>query len=294
MIDGIRENQEYILRIKSADEYMGINLYDQCSKDIGPDLNPITGGPVTGLTENTFETDANGRKNEIRGTRQIMEDRLQLPKGTLIPANRFQDVKEAAKNFWAIFSVKVDKSEVKLHSGNPEHMLQILFLKAQSEVAFGIDKMTAKTKYILYTKQDESAQANTKRKMRTKAIKLFDELTLDERAEILELSGTRTGSLTPETIEDKLGEWAETYPTKFVTLVNDPMREKKKFTNKCLEAGIISIVEGIYVYGDITLGFDITSATAAIHDVDNTKVLEALNMQLTEMNTPKEGVDLTK
>lgn len=274
MIESILGGKTYILRNINPNKWSGIKSYEFTNDDIGPDLNQ-QGLPVTGLTENYYETDDKGRKKEVKGTRIIMEERLGLDPGTLKKGSL-----QKHSDFWVNYTVRYDGSDLKLDTNIPENELAVLFLKAQSVVAFGVANIKAKSEYVLFTKEEEAKQSNARKKTRRSAYTLFEKLTQEDMSEVLEMTGVKVASLTADVIEDKLSDYMEEYPKKFIAMVEDPSRKHKTYIRRCLDKGIMFLEDGAVMYGETVLGYDVDTAATKLFSDEGAKTREAIKIQM--------------
>ena len=267
-------DKTYYLRRVNKDNWAGISLYQFANEDIGAGVDDY-GLPITGLTEDSYEENSKGNKQLVKGTRTLLEEAMSLEPGALKKGSTLKP-----NEFWVNYSVRLGAGEEKFHEAIPEDKLKIEFLKAQPQVAFGVKNIKAKTEYVLYTKEDEAVQSNKGKKSKREAYTLFEQLSLDEMAEILELLGIRAVTLSKDVIEDKLSDYMEEYPARFIAMVNDPNKKYRTFINKCLNKGILSIDGGAVVYNETILGYDTNSASLFLASDDGAKTYEALKIQL--------------
>ena len=275
------EGKVYILRKIHPDTWAKVRLYQFANEDIGPAIDD-QGLPITGLTEDSMEPNGKGQTEKIKGTRTELEEAMGLEPGTLKKGSFIKP-----SPFWTMFSVRVGDSDEKFDSSIPEHRLKIEFLKAQPQVAFGVTNIKAKSEYVLFTREEEAVKANQVKKSKREAYSLFEKLTLQDRVELLEMIGVKSAGLTADIVEDKLSDFVEEYPTKFVAMVEDPTRKYKTFVRQALDRGILSLDGGAVMYNEIILGFDIDSAAIKLFSEEQAKTREAIKIQLKEFGKSK-------
>lgn len=275
------EGQIYILRKIHPDTWAKVRLYQFANEDIGPAIDD-QGLPITGLTEDSMEPNGKGQTEKIKGTRTELEEAMGLEPGTLKKGSFIKP-----SPFWTMFSVRIGDSDEKFDSSIPEHRLKIEFLKAQPQVAFGVANIKAKSEYVLFTREEEAVKANQVKKSKREAYSLFEKLTLQDRVELLEMIGVKSAGLTADIVEDKLSDFVEEYPTKFVAMVEDPTRKYKTFVRQALDRGILSLDGGAVMYNEIILGFDIDSAAIKLFSEEQAKTREAIKIQLKEFGKSK-------
>lgn len=271
----------YILRKIHPDTWAKVRLYQFANEDIGPAIDD-QGLPITGLTEDSMEPNGKGQTEKVKGTRTELEEAMGLEPGTLKKGSSIK-----ASPFWTMFSVRIGEGDEKFDSSIPEHRLKIEFLKAQPQVAFGVNAIKAKSEYVLFTREEEAVKANQVKKAKREAYALFEKLTLQDRVEIIEMLGIKASGLTADIIEDKLSDFIEENPPKFIIMVEDPSRKYKTFVRQALDKGILSLDGGAVMYNEIVLGYDIDSAAIKLFSEDQAKTREAIKLQLKELSKGK-------
>ncbi|WP_428743146.1 hypothetical protein [Tenacibaculum sp.] len=269
------KGKTFFLRSINPDKWAKVRRFNFTSEDLGPGIDKH-GLPVTGLTEDSMITNEKGNKEVVKGTRGILEKELgleegQLKKGTLINPSPF----------WTSFTVKMETADLELNGDDPNDQLKILFLAAQNNIAVGIKNRLSKSEYLLYTKEDAAKDSNKKKKVKREAYRIFDELTIEDKTDILEMLGVKAKTLTVDIIEDRLSDVVEESPTKFLAIAQDPKRKQKTYVRKCLDKGFLTMQDGAVMYGETVLGYDINSAADNLFSDTNAKTREALKIQIT-------------
>lgn len=264
------EHKVYTLRKIHPNTWSGIRLYNFANEDIGCAMD-AQGLPITGLTEDEMVPNAKGNKELVKGTRTQLEEAMGLEAGTLKKGSTLKP-----NEFWVNYNIRVGADDVHFDTSIPERRLAVEFLKAQPQVAYGVANIKAKSEYVLFTKEEEAANSNKEKKVKRTAFSLFEKLTLDDMAEILEIIGVRASSLSRDVIEDRLSDYMEEYPTKFIAIVEDPNRKHKTFVRKALDKGVLTMQDGAVMFNEIVVGYDADSAAARLFSEDNAKTLEAI------------------
>lgn len=268
-ITEVLENTKYTLRRVNKDKWAPVIKYKFAKDGIGSFLDD-QGLPITGLTENT----AKG-KEVIKGTRVILEEKMGLDAGTLARGSMIKP-----NDFWVSFAVEMPDKDIELDTSTPENELKVRFLAAQPHIALGPNEIRAKTEYLLFTEQDQAVLANKQKTNRRKAYAAFEALTEQDRSDILTLSGTPAVDLSPAVIENKLSDWMEEYPAKFLALAKDPARPQKTFINQCLSRGIMHIEDDMIYYGETILGVDVPSAAQKLFSKESIDIVNAIKTQI--------------
>ena len=259
----------YTLRVINPDVWSKVRKYDFSSEYIGPALNN-QGLPVTGLTEDAMIPNGKGQTEKVKGTRTQLEEEMGLPEGHL----------KQRSDFWILYNVMVGVEDEVFDITIPEDRLKVLFLKAQPEIADGIDNIKAKSRYILFTEEEAVKHTNDRGKLKRKANDIYAKLTGADKCEILEMLNIKAASLDADSVDAKLYDYLEEQPGKFILLAEDPTRGKQSFVRKCLERGIMSIENGSVMYGETVVGIDIESAAIALHSDEMKATMEAVKILL--------------
>ncbi len=257
--------------------WAGIGLFDLCGEHIGPGVDDVTGLPITGLTENTWEKGNNGSKKEVKGTREQLEIDLGMEKGTLAPGSIYKP-----NPFWLNFSVRIGEDDLELDESIADHRLKLLFLKAQPQFAVGIGNQKSKSEFVIFTETEEASASNTVKSKRRQAYVAFEKLSKQDKSDVLKATGTNPEGLTIDIIEDKLSDWMELNPEKFMAIVEDPDRAKKVLFRQWMDMAIITMEGDQFAYKDTMLGFTLDIACAEIHKPENSEMLTAIKAMANE------------
>lgn len=268
------EHKVYTLRKIHPNTWSGIRLYNFSNEDIGA-ATDLQGLPVTGLTEDTYELNSKGNKELVKGTRVLLEEAMGLEAGTLKKGTTIKP-----NEFWINYNIRIGLDDEHFDTNIPEKWLAVEFLKAQPQVAYGVTNIKARSEYVLFTREEEAANSNKEKKSKRAAYALFEKLTLEDMAEILAVIGVKASSLTPSIVEDKLSDYMEEYPNKFIAIVMDPARKNKTFVRKALEKAILTMEDGAVMFNEILLGYDVDSAAAKLFSEEGSKTLAAIKENL--------------
>lgn len=244
-------NRSVTLKIISADSLIRLKKYDGTNTGVGAGLDG-NGHPVTGLTENRETIGPKGGKIHIKGTREVMEDMLDLSPGTL----------KNTSVYWVNYNVRVGAEDVKLDLVNDYHLLDYLFLKAQSIVADGLKeiKTNSKAEFVIYSTEDEAEEKVKDRSDLKSAYVLSDQLDLETKMNLCAIYGHQVDASEPNTIENKIMEELEADPKKFLRMAEDESLLFHSLVSKALNVGILEMVDGGVNHGEIPLGHDRNSA----------------------------------
>jgi len=267
----------YKVRRLNKNSWAGIDLFDLCKDRKGPGVDDVTALPITGLTEDREGIDDKGRTVKIPGTRKLMEKKLGMEEGALAVGSLYK-----LNPFWLNFTVDFGAEDLELDDEIPDHELKLHFLRAQPWVACNFKDRRAKQEYVLFTDEDEAKASTEAKSHRRKAYSAFDKLTKEDQAEILMLSGTNPDSLSPQIIEDKLSDWMETNPERFLAVVKDPMRPAKLQFRLWMDMALVTLEDDIYMYGSTHLGRSIDTAVGFLAKEENKGILDAIRAQANE------------
>jgi len=240
-----------------ADPLIKLKKYTGTFTNLGAGIDK-NGYPVTGLTEDYTSTNAKGTITTHKGTRKELEKLLDLAEGTL---------KNTSK-YWHSFFIKLsgESLDIKLDLTNAHDLLQYLFLRAQSFVANGLNevKNNAKNEYVLFSEDEEAASRVTVRRILKKAYNVSESLDLETKMDILAVYGYIADAANVNTIEDKVDEFIEEDPKKFLEIVADDFLVYRSLLTKCLDKGILLMEKGAVMHGEVNVGYDKKNAAENI------------------------------
>lgn len=230
-----------------ADPLIGLKKYAESYTYLGPSIDK-NGNPVTGLTEDKLVKTPKGQNSSVPGTRKALEKELDLAEGTLKPTSRF----------WLSYAIKVEGEVIELTLTDPYDLLKYLFAQAQSIVANSIaeSKVTPNVEFVLYSEEQEASQRNVSRSALKKAYLLAEELDLETKIKILAIYGFLADATRPSVITDKIDEYLENNPQRFLDIANDSFLGAKALLTRCLSMGIVTMFEGKIMHGEIILGYE--------------------------------------
>ena len=276
-----QDPKKYVLRKVRTNTWSGIDRFSDTKEGIAANIDN-QGLPITGLTEDSTIKNEKGHMEVVKGTRTLIEEALGVYPGYL---KRGTTIKHS--DFWIQYAVILDFAEKRFDTANPEDWLAVEFLKAQKQVAFGTANVTAYSEYLLYSPEEAAATANKNNKGKREANKVFEQLTLGDRKEVLEMFGMRAESLSADEIESKLYDAMEEYPAKFLMFVNDPTRKQQAFVRSCLERNVLRIDNGNIMYNDTLLSYDVKNAALKLFSEEHATTLAAIKLQVNPKAKPE-------
>jgi len=260
----------YKFRLVREDPWVKKLKYRGSKDSIGPSIDKH-GRPNTGLTCDTEGKDDKGRTVKIPGTEKLFEQKLNLKPGELAPNSKY----------WDMFCIKVDGKVMELNSDDPLEDLYINFLKAQPQVAVGIDDLNvnANAIYVLYVEEEVVKKENERGRARRKANAAFENLTLEQRSDMLYAYGFDPTTLTEDGVEAKLGDLMESDYNKFMSFIDNKLLKYTVLLRKFLNKNIVSIThEGVVMHGENILGYSITQAAEKL--AEDKTFTEQLKLEL--------------
>lgn len=276
----ILPNQEYVVRRVEENKWAGIKQFNFTNDDFGINIDDV-GLPVTGLTEDHFTTDKEGRKIQVKGTRRQLEEELGYDEGTLKKGSILKP-----NPFWVDYSIKIGGDDLKLNSAIPDHLLMLYVIGAQTQVAHGIENRKAKTEYVLFTRKEEAIADNKQKRARLQAYVLFDKLSLDDQKEILAAAkNINVGSLSPDEVYNKLSDYMEDKPKEFIAIAEDPARQQKAYVRALLNRAVLHLGDDgdSIVYGESVLGYNVPSAAEKLFSAEMADVREAIKIKIKDL-----------
>lgn len=250
-----------ILKLEKAriDNWTKRKFFEGTSAKIGPSIDKM-GQPVTGLKD---------LKEEIK-----FEKLLGLPAKTLAKTS----------NYWNELMIIVDANGTLFDDQEPEHQLQLKFLRAQSIVAEGTKELltNARAEYVLINEEEEKIFKNKGRRLKNEALKKVAQLDPAELRGLVFMYGHNPTSMTDEGVEDFVFEKVEQDPATFNLIVEDPAREAKVFVHNLHKAGLLEVRGGAYMYNGEVLAYGIDATAHLLQKKDKQELRIALEKQLIE------------
>lgn len=229
--------------------------YDNCHEKWVVGISKTTGMLNTGLS---------------KATEAKFEKELALSEGELSKTSKY----------WESFSIIIPGEGLQLDTSIPDHKLKLELLKADPTVVEGENavKRTAKAEYVLLSEEGEAKAENTKRNVIAKAYSLFNKLTKNEKVDALYMFGKYGDDLSPEVVENRLGEIVDDNPAYFLQVVGDELFKEKVWMMKLIKEGIVKkhgTGKGTNMplyFEDIMLGNGLEEAIVFINDKENQAV----------------------
>ena len=266
-------NRDHIVLVKqiASDPLIKLKKYDGATSNIGASIDR-NGRAVTGLTEDR-KTEAQPGKplRTIRGTRPALESLLGLPEGTL----------KVSAPYWNTYSVKIGADVLRLDLADDMDLLKFLFLKAQSNVAKGVNDIgrSPDIEFVMYSEEQEAVQRNKTRSTLKEAYIASSKLDLQTQIDILAVYGTIASGTKASIVQDKLDEAIEADPKKFLSILEDSNLEVRALLKKALDRGVLTAENGAINHGEVSVGYDLDNAT--INTAKNLKLQAIIRAKLT-------------
>lgn len=186
--------------------------------------------------------------------------------------------------FWYDYRVILTGADLVLDLSKPEDELKFKVLSSHPEVAKSVNDKNPSARFVIYDEEQVAIGKSTKAEIKTKAFKLFSELTDNQKKDILKLyPGMQKASKeSASVVTAKLFDLMESDPNKFITLVTDKNKETKIFIQDLLNAHILKKNGSAYKYGDDILGHNLEATVDYLSDPLNQSLKLALMNALKE------------
>jgi len=238
--------------------WSNVHKYARCFDDLAPYWTR-SGSIYTGLTE---------RDAERLG---------KLLKQDLHPAS----------DFWKNFYIRVGSKVVYFNTEDPWDELKYLFLKNHKKVKLSYTEHKASAEYILLNKEEEARRENLYNKIKRRAIKEFDSLSLEDMRKVLRLYGYNVDTLGNEEVEKMLFNSVEEDPEKFIKMwVDNKDRETTFLIQDAISKNIIRRNKNIYRYGSEIIGHNLQETIDFLEDPKNNDVRRVI---ISQINAKKEA-----
>lgn len=145
-------------------------------------------------------------------------------------------------NYWTTFTVDMlDTDTLILDTSMPEDEIKHKVLLARSDVAKDLNDLKSKPNamLVLFNDDDEAEKANVRGKAKRLANTLFDELSPEDKRNLLLLYGESSETNSNAVVENKLEKYMEDDYGKFLEIAKDSDLKDKVFITKLQKAGIV-------------------------------------------------------
>lgn len=237
------------LRNISRNSWSGLTKYKNCFDDLRPYLTR-SGNLYTGLTNKD-------------------EERLGSKLGL--------DLKSNNKDFWINFFVRIGSKPLFLDTDDPMDELKYIFLSNHKRVKTSLLEHKAGANYILVNKDEEAKRDNIYGRIKRRAFKELDNMTISEMRKVLRLYGENGDSISNELVESKLSSLIEGNPKKFIDMwVENPNKELEFIIEKALSMNILRKNKNIYKYGSDIIGRSKDETILFFKDLKNQDIKKAI------------------
>lgn len=202
-----------------------------------------------------------------------------------------QDWPAAEKTFWANMSVKVPFEGKELditteEDGTPVNVLDWITYKwcqKHRHVADKKEAMNSQHRFYIYDPNKDLIEQNNKIKVKKEADKEFIKISadVDKMRRILRIFGnSNPNKLSQIEVENSLYESKEKEPAKFLKIVLDKNLDLRAEIESLVAAGVIRKIGNQHIYGDETVGENITDTIIYFKNKKNSGQVNAMRAQL--------------
>lgn len=192
-------------------------------------------------------------------------------------------------DFWCDFTIPVLSTGTYIDTASDLGGLQYAVLKADPLVATTSEELKKSNvfQYTLIEERDEAESINNSRSAISRAWALYDKISADETKlkDVLYMYGHDPKSTEIEIVRKQVGDYVESNPKKFVSIMEDNSLQERVFLIKLIKKGVLTkngIGSGYNAplyYKDILLGTGLDEAIAFINEEENQKIFIALKKE---------------
>ena len=225
------------------------------------------------------------------------EEAHKLLSGILDVPPGHADWPKQEKDFWASMTVKIPFEGMELdistdEDGNPNNVMDYIIYKwcmkhrqvAESEAQM---KSDATKRFYVYDPQKDLLKLNVEVKLRKEADKEFIKISSDPdkmRRLLRVLSkGSRPEKLTDMEVENQLYNLKNEKAGQFLKLSTDKHLDVRAELEQMLELGVLRAIGNQIIYGDETIGENITDTIVYFNNKKNSGQVNAMRAQLKEL-----------
>lgn len=221
---------------------------------------------------------------------KLMSKILDVPPG-------HSDWPKQEKEFWASMTVKVPFEGVELNittdeDGNPENIMDYITYKwcmKHRQVAESKEDMDAngEKRFYIYDPDKDLLKKNAEIKLKKEADKEFIKISsdLDKMRRLLRVlsKGSRPEKLTDMEVENQLYNIKNEKPAAFLKHSTDKHLDVRAELEEMIEIGVLRTIGNQIIYGDETIGENITDAIVYFNNKKNSGQVNAMRAQLKEL-----------
>jgi hypothetical protein len=209
-----------------------------------------------------------------------------------VPPNH-PDWPKLEREFWANMRVRVPFEGVELNitldeDGYPVEPMDYVtyrWCKVHRQVAGSKEEMDTdgRKKYYIYDPEGDLIKQNAKIKLKKDADKEFIKISsdLDKMKRILRVfNKTNPDKLNELEVENQLYSAKESNPAKFLKISLDKHLDTKAEIEQLIEAGVLRKIGNQIIYGDETIGDDITDTVVYFNNKKNSGAINSMRAQL--------------
>jgi len=199
------------------------------------------------LTGQTWDTDPDKAKKQKENTGLVLDEDSNIP----IKHNMVLDDE-----------VEVDRIILGLIALHPE-----VVAATKSSV------IPDKHRFYIENKETEAKVVINKTELKFDAISKIKSMSLQEQNDFARLMGKSVSALSKSQIEAYLYEECEMNPDRIISFFNDSNKKYKVFVNNLIDAGVLRMSDGKYLYNEEIIGLNIDYAIGYVKDRTNEKVV---------------------
>lgn len=225
------------------------------------------------------------------------EEATRLLSGILDVPPGHADWPKQEKEFWASMSVKVPFEGKELdisvdEDGNPHNVMDYITWKwclkhrqvAESEA---IMKQDGQKRFYIYDPQKDLLKRNAEVKLKKEADKEFIKVSSDveKMRRLLRVlsKGSKPETLTDMEIENQLYNIKNDKPSNFLKYSTDKNLDVRAELEEMIELGVLRTIGNQVIYGDETIGENITDTIVYFNNKKNSGQVNAMRAQLKEL-----------
>ncbi len=243
-----------VLRPLNVNNWAGVVHYKNCYRDLAPYLLK-NGKRYTG-----FESDNEDEQKELDKEKKKLEKELRTEL-------------HSESSFWDTFFIRTRDEDIVLNDNDPYDRLKIRFLERHMEVKHSLSEKKAGAAFVMIDEEKEARIRNLKADDTIRAYEELKMMTVSDVRDALRLYGVRSEDISEEIAREKLIDYIEQDPTKFLRIwVDNKGRKTQVVIEKAITKGIVRRTNLMYLYGTTNLGKSMNEVIAFIESEDGQDV----------------------
>lgn len=251
-----KADRKIFIKPVKRQQWSGFPRYPKCQVTLVARLS--TTGYITGLSSEEEER---------------LERELLLEPGTL---SRFS-------KYWRDYTVRIPEDGKELDLSNPKHELEYHVLRSSHKVSPSRKEPRAGAEFMIEDLAEEAKEENVKMSIKVEAFRILNAMSGEDFDNFLKLLGKRPEGLSIEMKQNEVMKYADDNPAGFLATNRLDHKAQRILVEDCINAGLVKKVNGLWHFGEHSLGYDRAAAAEFLAAPKNQELELTLKQRLESM-----------